>query len=116
MEGNQGLLVWKEWRSVKMDQTKSRYNLGKAVLNSMGQNIIFLHEEPHVDIYSSCRKIMFWDFPGGAVVKNPPSNAGDAVRSLVRELDPTCMVQLRVRTAQLWSPLAATKTQRIQNK
>ena len=29
------------------------------------------------------------DFPGGAVVKNPPSNAGDTVQSLVRE-DPTC--------------------------
>ena len=22
-------------------------------------------------------EIHFWDFPGGAVVKNPPSNAGD---------------------------------------
>ena len=21
---------------------------------------------------------LFWDFPGGAVVKNPPANAGDA--------------------------------------
>ena len=29
------------------------------------------------------------DFPGGAVVKNPPSNAGDTVQSLVWE-DPTC--------------------------
>ena len=28
------------------------------------------------------------DFPGGAVVKNPPAYAGDMVRSLVRE-DPT---------------------------
>ena len=33
---------------------------------------------------------MFSDFPGGAVVKNLPANAGDTrVRSLVRE-DPTC--------------------------
>ena len=32
---------------------------------------------------------MKWDFPGGAVVKNLPANAGDTVRSLVRE-DPTC--------------------------
>ena len=23
-------------------------------------------------------KIQIWDFPGGPVVKNPPSNAGDA--------------------------------------
>ena len=30
-----------------------------------------------------------WDFPGGAVVKNPPADAGDTVRSLVRE-HPTC--------------------------
>ena len=29
------------------------------------------------------------DFPGGAVVKNPPAKAGDTVRALVRE-DPTC--------------------------
>ena len=27
--------------------------------------------------------------PGGSMVKNPPTNAGDMVRSLVRE-DPTC--------------------------
>ena len=29
------------------------------------------------------------DFPGGAVAKNPPANAGDWVQSLVQE-DPTC--------------------------
>ena len=29
------------------------------------------------------------DFPGGAVVKNPPANAGDMVGALVQE-DPTC--------------------------
>ena len=28
------------------------------------------------------------DFPGGAVVKNPPANAGTQVRALVQE-DPT---------------------------
>ena len=28
-------------------------------------------------------------FPGGTVVENPPANAGDWVRALVRE-DPTC--------------------------
>ena len=32
---------------------------------------------------------MHQDFPGGAVVKNPPANAGDTVRALVRE-DLTC--------------------------
>ena len=27
-----------------------------------------------------------WDFPGGPVVKNSPSNTGDTVQSLVGEL------------------------------
>ena len=31
-------------------------------------------------------KLKMRDFPGGPVVKNPPSNAGDAVPSLVGEL------------------------------
>ena len=35
------------------------------------------------------QKIKEVDFPGGAVVKNPPANAGDMVLALVRE-DPTC--------------------------
>ena len=34
-------------------------------------------------------KLMNWDFPGGAVVKNPPANAGETGSILVRE-DPTC--------------------------
>ena len=34
-------------------------------------------------------EIKYWGFPGGAVVKNPPANAGDTGRALVRE-DPTC--------------------------
>ena len=25
----------------------------------------------------SLNKTLYWDFPGGAVVKNPPDNAGD---------------------------------------
>ena len=31
----------------------------------------------------------YWGLPGGTMVKNPPTNAGDMVRSLVRE-DHTC--------------------------
>ena len=27
---------------------------------------------------TSCTKNLFKDFPGGPVIKNPPSNAGDA--------------------------------------
>ena len=34
-------------------------------------------------------KMQGWGFPGGLVVKNPPANAGDLVRSLIWE-DPTC--------------------------
>ena len=31
----------------------------------------------------------YWGLPGGSMVKNPPTNAGDMVHSLVRE-DHTC--------------------------
>ena len=40
------------------------------------------------------QKIVHKDFPGGAVVKNPPANAGDTVQALVRE-DPTCHRETR---------------------
>ena len=50
-----------------------------------------------------------WDFPGGAVVKDLPSNAGDVGSIPGQELDPTCMLQLRVLMSQLRSLLAATK-------
>ena len=53
--------------------------------------------------------IKWGDFPGGPAVKNPPCNAGDVVQSLVRELGPTCMPQLRVHMSQLRSLPAATK-------
>ena len=36
-----------------------------------------------------CIKRKMLDFPGGAVVKNPPANAGARVQALVPE-DPTC--------------------------
>ena len=50
------------------------------------------------------------DFPGDAVVKTLElPMQGAQVRSLVRELDPTCMPQLRVLMPQLRSPPAATK-------
>ena len=47
------------------------------------------------------------DFPGGPVVK---TLIGTQVQSLVRELDPTCMPQLRVCMPQLRSLPAAAKT------
>ena len=46
-------------------------------------------------------------FPGGAVVKNPPANAGDTVRALVRE-DPTCHRATKPRVPQLLSSRATT--------
>ena len=49
------------------------------------------------------------DFPGGAVVKTALPLQGPQVRSLVRELDPTYMPQIRVRMPQLRSPRTATK-------
>ena len=45
------------------------------------------------------------DFPGGAVVKNPPANAG--VQSLVWE-DPTCCGANEPVCHNYWSPRAAT--------
>jgi len=33
---------------------------------------------------------VWWDFPGGPVVKNPPANAGDMVQSLIWE-ESTCL-------------------------
>ena len=42
--------------------------------------ITYLLKTSTAIVYSSSPKkwYMFWDFPGGPVVKNPPSNAGDA--------------------------------------
>ena len=40
---------------------------------------------------------------------------GARVRSLVKELDPTCVKQLRIHVLQLGSPLAATKEHTYRN-
>ena len=42
------------------------------------------------------------DFPGGAVVKNPPANAGDTVWALVRE-DPTCRGATKPMSHKYWA-------------
>ena len=62
-------------------------------------------------------KLDHWGFPGGAVVKNLPSNTGNT-GSIPGQgtQDPTCMLQLRVHMPQLRSPLAATKTWYNQKK
>ena len=44
---------------------------------------------PLLYLLSNFIKTWFRDFPGGAVVKNPPANEGTRVRALVWE-DPTC--------------------------
>ena len=51
----------------------------------------FCVDPSHNELVLVCVTNSIWqrDFPGGAVVKNPPANAGDTGRSLVRE-DPTC--------------------------
>ena len=36
------------------------------------------------------KKARLWDFPGGAMVKNLPPNAGPWVQSLAKELRSTC--------------------------
>ena len=41
-------------------------------------------------------------FPGGVVVKNPPANAGDRVRALVRE-DPTCRGATKPASHNYWA-------------
>ena len=48
------------------------------------KGIIVIHKIEKKEIEKHGR-----DFPGGAVVKNPPANAGDMVQALVRK-DPTC--------------------------
>ena len=47
----------------------------------------------------------FQDFPGGAVVKNPPANAADTGSSLVWE-DPTCHGATKPVRHNYWSPRA----------
>ena len=42
-----------------------------------------------VSLLGFLKKKKKWDFPGGPVVKNPPSNAGAKVQSLVQH-DPSC--------------------------
>ena len=42
-----------------------------------------------VGLLNLSHKKPYRDFPGGAVVNNPPANAGSRVRALVQE-DPTC--------------------------
>ena len=49
------------------------------------------------------------DFPGGAVVKNLPANAGNTGSSLLRE-DPTCHGANKPVSHNYWSPRTATKS------
>ena len=52
----------------------------------------------HLYVESKKKKQLYWDFPGGAVVKNLRSQC------MGPGFDPTCMPQLRVRMPQLSSP------------
>ena len=65
-----------EWKGPKSDWSEFKRTGGKE------ENIIFAHM-PHyrqTSVYCAS-KILCWDFPGGAVVKNPPANAGDTYSS-----------------------------------
>ena len=72
--------TWKQPKcsSVESNMNKLVYSHNELLYSSQNQWIIVIH---------NINK--FWDFPGGAVVKNPPANAGTWVWSLVWE-DPTC--------------------------
>ena len=54
--------------------------------------------------YFAVIKVLWRDFPGGAVVKNPPANAGDnaGVWALVRE-DPTCCGETKPVCHNYWA-------------
>ena len=65
----------------------------------------------HLDVYSN---VPSQDFPGGAVVKNLPANAGDWVQALVRE-DPKCCGATKPVHHNYWAcalePARATATE-----
>ena len=59
---------------------------------------------------------MLGGFPGGSVVRNPPSNAGDAgLTPCPRNKIPHASRQLSLHTATRESPHTATETQRSQH-
>ena len=63
-----------------------------------------------VTISMDLKRMMLRDFPGGPVGKTPcPPVQGLRVHSLVKELDPTCMPQLRVHMPQLKDPTCCSE-------
>ena len=52
---------------------QEREPLVRRIVDTKGQNAGWLHEV----MQTSLSKRLVGDFPGGAVVKNPPANAGD---------------------------------------
>ena len=55
------------------------------------KKIIIVTSPPKERQISNKDKRLLWDFPGGPVAKTPPlPMQGAWVRSLLRELDPTC--------------------------
>ena len=82
------------------------------------------HEQEIHRKYNSLRKVTQGDFPGGAVVKNPPANAGDRGsipgpgRSHMPQSNKARAPQLlslrsRAREPQLLSPRATTTEARV---
>ena len=93
--------------------------------NSLNSSSFFLDTSFYLSIFSAyffetdpCDKnSKGGDFPGGAMDKTLRSQCrGPGFNPWVRELDPTCMPQLRVLMPQLRRLPAATETQRNQIK
>ena len=55
-------------------------------MNSEATIVFLVCYTYHIYICLYEESLIVGDFPGGPVVKNPPSNAGTQVQSLVREL------------------------------
>ena len=55
----------------------------------MEESILIILQVTLTCNYRTVKSMKSWDFPGGAVVKNPPAKQGTRVQALVWE-DPTC--------------------------
>ena len=71
----------------KVGITGPYLNIIKVIYNELTANIILNGEK--LKAFPLRSRTRQGDFPGGALVKNPPANARTRVRALVPE-DPTC--------------------------
>ena len=100
--GRQRLQVFSLRRCLHLMKTMSALlsTLWTKTFNEMGQSCW-----PGSGVYrakTSSQKIKSRHFPGGAVVKNPPANAGDMGSSSVWE-DPTCLKATKPMCHSYWA-------------